>query len=293
MRRYLGIAFVVIAATLPAQQRLTTPDEGPVLRVETRLVEVHATVLDKRGRPVQGLSRESFAVLDSGLAQEVEIFEAEDSPLSLAILLDITGSMYEALPSIKSAAVGLIQQLRPGDSVAVFGFNQRVETLQDFTTDHKAAMLAVRRIRVIGRTALFDAVARVGSITARQNGKKVIVALTDGDDNASSLTRQRAVDCVKRHGIPLYLIAQGEAARNAKLMESLDEMGAQTGGHSFKAGSQRDLAEVFDAIAGDLKYSYMLAFRSRSGNTAWRPLKVTIANRRDLAVRCREGYYVD
>lgn len=293
MRVFPLAAVLALAAPAQPPARLTSTSDTPTFTAEARLVEIHAGVYDRRGRSVPGLARESFAVLDAGTPRQVEIFEPGEAPLTLAILLDVTGSMDSALPTLKIAANDLISQLRQGDSVAVFGFRDRLETVQDFTTDHKAAMLAVRRIRTEGRTALFDATARVSAITARQKGRKAIVVFTDGEDNASTLTRQRAMEAAKRHGIPCYLIAQGEALKSKRLIQTLEQMASDTGGDSFRVNKVKDIAEVFTAISRDLKSTYLLAFRAHAEERKWYPLAVSIRDRKDLKVRCREGYYLD
>jgi len=135
--------------------------EPVVFRVETRLVEVYATVRDNRGRYMDGLTQERFQVLDNGVPQTVTAFESNSARLSCAILIDTTGSMGGVLPVVKNSVVHLIDELRDEDSVGVYSFNTRLNRLQDFTEDKGAAKQAVLRTRAAGATALFDAIAEL------------------------------------------------------------------------------------------------------------------------------------
>lgn len=295
---------------------LTTEDEAPVAAGIRRWLEAGGRNAPRRilvhgaGEWLEADTTLSAAVLEKDLRARIRSnLETGAAPAGPAALFDqllavlpeagdawrtvIWAGRFPALPALKIAANDLISQLRQGDSVGVFGFRDRLETIQDFTADHKAAMLAVRRIRTEGRTALFDATARVSALTARQKGRKALVVFTDGEDNASTLTRQRAMEAAKRHGIPCYLIAQGEALKSRRLVETLEQMAADTGGDSFRVSKVNDIAEVFSAISRDLRNTYLLAFRARAEDRKWYPLAVSIRDRKDLKVRCRKGYYLD
>ncbi len=184
-------------------------------KTDVRLVEVYASVFDQKGSHVDGLTKDQFHILDEGAPQNLLTFEAETSDLTCAILLDTTGSMQGALPSVKNAVSELLAQMREGDSVGIFGFNSTLVTLQDFTGDHAAARRAVLRTRAAGATALFDAIAEVARDIGTRKGKKAIVLFTDGDDNASGLTADAAIKRVLETGVPVYAVAEGEARQNA------------------------------------------------------------------------------
>jgi VWFA-related protein len=101
------------------------------------------------------------------------------------------------------------------------------------------------------------------------------------------------MESAKRHGIPCYLIAQGGALKSKRLLQTLEQMAADTGGDSFRVNKIKDIAEVFTTISRDLKNTYLLAFRATAADRKWYPLAVSIRDRKDLKVRCREGYYLD
>ncbi len=256
-----------------------------------RLVEVYATVTDSRGRYVDNLTRGDFTILDQRSPQNITAFEPQSNEVSCVLLLDTTGSMELALPALKNAALRLIGDLRPEDSVAVYNFSDSVTELQPFTTDKAAAKRAVLRTQAFGDTALYDALARVGQDLAGRAGKKVVVLFTDGKDNASTLNPNAAIQRAKANGVPIYTIAQGEAIGHPDLLEQLAGISKATGGESFAIQKPSEIGRVFDKVSQDLTHGYLLSFQPpTSESPAWRPIQVTIGGPRSLKVRARDGY---
>jgi Ca-activated chloride channel family protein len=199
--------------------------------------------------------------------------------------------MLLSLPALKNAALRLISELRPEDSVAVYNFSESVTELQPFTTDKSAAKRAVLRTQAFGDTALYDALARVGQDLIGRAGKKVIVLFTDGKDNSSTLNPDAAVQRAKANGVPIYTIAQGEAIGHRDLLEQLAGISKATGGESFAIEKPSEIGRVFDKVSEDLTHGYLLSFQPPAAdNAAWRPIQVVVSGR-GLKVRAREGYY--
>ena len=165
-------------------------------------MEVYTTVVDGRGRYVDNLTVNQFSVLEEGQAKPVFAFENHNAAVSVALLFDTTGSMVDALPSLKSAALQLVNELRPTDTVAVYSFADAVTELQPFTEDKEAAKRAILKTHAQGITALYDALVRVNHDLAARPGKKVILVFTDGSDNSSMLSASTAIDRAKSRGIP-------------------------------------------------------------------------------------------
>jgi Ca-activated chloride channel family protein len=256
-----------------------------------RLVEVYATVTDSRGRYVDNLTRDGFSVMDQNSPQTITAFEPQSNEVSVVLLLDTTGSMLFALPALKNAALRLIAELRPEDSVAVYNFSESVTELQPFTTDKAAAKRAVLHTQALGDTALYDALARVGQDLTGRAGKKVIVLFTDGKDNASTLNPDTAIQRAKANGVPIYTIAQGEAIGHRDLLEQLAGISKATGGVAFAIEKPSEIGRVFDKVSEDLTHGYLLSFQPASSeNSDWRPIQVVVSGPRGLKVRAREGY---
>jgi len=257
-----------------------------------RLVEVYATVTDGRGRYVDNLTADQFTLLDQRAPQGITAFEPQSNEVSCVLLLDTTGSMLFALPALKNAALRLIAELRPEDSVAVYNFSDTITELQPFTNDKSSAKRAVLGTQAFGDTALYDALARVGQDLSGRAGKKVIVLFTDGKDNASTLNADSAIQRAKAAGVPVYTIAQGEAIGQKDLLEQLQSISKATGGVAFVVGKPSEIGRVFDKVSEDLAHGYLLSFQAPpSENADWHAIQVGIAGPRGLKVRARDGYF--
>jgi VWFA-related protein len=255
-------------------------------------VEVYATVTDGRGKYADHLNSDDFTILDEKSPQKITAFEPQSNEISCVLLLDTTGSMQLALPALKNAALRLISELRPEDSVAVYSFSDSVIERQPFTTDKAAAKRAVMRTQAFGDTALYDALARVGQDLAGRAGKKVIVLFTDGKDNVSTLNPDTAIQRAKAIGIPIYTIAQGEAIGHRDLLEQLEGISKATGGVAFAIEKPSEIGRVFDKVSEDLTHGYLLSFQApQTESPARRTIQVVIGGPRGLKVRAREGYY--
>lgn len=282
-----------VAAAAPNTALAPLPD-GPVFQAKGRIVEVYATVTDSRGRYVDDLGRDEFSIQEEGQPTPLFAFENQTSSVSVALLFDTTGSMTRTLPSLKRAAMQLIDELRREDSAAVYGFNDKVTEFQPFTTDKTALKRAALRAHPAGTTALYDALVRVSRDLAQRRGKKVIIVFTDGSDNASMLTEVAAVHRAKSWGIPIYTVAEGEALRHPHLVSRLADLSQATGGAPFLIQKLEDIGAAFQRMSEDLAHGYLLAFQPPpAGTNAWHKIAVGIAKRKGLLIRAREGYYAE
>jgi len=277
---------------LPSPGDAPLPATGHVFRADARLVEVHATITDERGRYVDGLRREQFTILDQGEPRPIAAFETHTSALSCALLLDTTGSMEPALPALKNAALKLIDELRDEDAVAVYTFQDSVSLPQPLTTDKRAAKRAVLRAVSGGQTALYDALVRVTRDIAGRSGKKVIIVFTDGADNVSALTAEAAVRRAKIAGVPVYAIAQGAALDSPVLLKQLESIASATGGLAYGIRGAGQIRAVFESVAEDLKHGYLLAYQPAPvQDREWRRIELRLSGAQGFKVRAREGYY--
>src|SRR5690348_12490100 len=246
----IALALGVLCSQILAQDSLGT------IKVDVRLVEVYATVLDNHGGFVDGLKVDNFQILEDGHPQKISIFENDADSLSCAILLDTTGSMRDALPRVRNSVVKLIDELGERDSVAIFTFDQQLAVRQDFTTDKDAAKRAVLRTRAQGSTALFDAISEASEELAKRRGKKALIVFTDGADNSSLLTADGAIAQARKVGIPLYAIAEGEATHSSELGKVLNELSENTGGVAYRVKKADEIEEIFQTIASNLRHLY-------------------------------------
>jgi VWFA-related protein len=268
------------------------PDFGHY-RIDARLVEVYATVLDERGHFVDGLPPEAFRVLENGKEQRLNHFESEAQSMHCAILLDTTGSMTNALPRLKNSVIDFIDELGPEDYVAIYTFTQQLAIQQDFTRDKDAAKRAVVRIRAGGRTALFNALSETAETMRNQPGKKAMVVFTDGDDNASILNSAAAVQRARSDGVPLFTIAEGQALDCPDLRKVLSNLSTSTGGAAFEVADPKSMVAVFERISSQLRHMYLLAYTPvlNPGDKDWRSIEVLVDGMQDAHIRAKAGYF--
>ncbi|HSS20164.1 MAG TPA: VWA domain-containing protein [Pyrinomonadaceae bacterium] len=202
----------------------TTPDEvddGDVIRVDTQLVSVPAVVTTNNGRPVTGLRAENFLLFENGQQQKIANFATTEAPFEIALLLDTSGSTREDLELIRRAAAAFVEALRPGDRVAIIGFNSmrqgqnvtaKVEVLSQLTDDRKKLRAAIEELGSSAGTPFYDALTRIADDVFREpprdevRGRRAVVALTDGVDSTSDADFLTARARLTRAGVAGYFI---------------------------------------------------------------------------------------
>ncbi len=208
------------AKTSPGSQTEEV-DEGDVVRVETQLVSVPAVVTNSAGRPLTGLRAENFLLFESGQQQKISNFATTEAPFEIALLLDTSGSTRVDVGLIRQAANAFIDALRPGDRVAIVGFNTarqgqamaaRVEVLSKLTGDRKLLRMAIDSLGSSNGTPFYDALERIANDVFNEapreevRGRRAVVALTDGVDSTSDSDFQTARSRLSRAGVACYFI---------------------------------------------------------------------------------------
>jgi Ca-activated chloride channel family protein len=255
------------------------------------LVEVYASVVDRDGRPVTGLTREDFTVLEDGRAQAISAFAAQEFPLSVAVAIDRSFSMAgRELPMARDAVSAFLGELRPGDQAMIVAIGSQVEVVAPLSTDRRAQQDAVARLQNWGTTGLYDAI--VQSIDAIQvaKGRRALLLLSDGTDRYSHASPGDARERARRSDVMVYPIVLGKTRPPL-----FAELAALTGGRSFQPRDARQLTETVHAIATELRLQYLVGYvPSRpiaSGEPQWRAITVRV-KRPDVTVRARDGYLV-
>ncbi|HXN46583.1 MAG TPA: VWA domain-containing protein [Bryobacteraceae bacterium] len=283
-----------LAAAVSGTPRRLLAQSDPSFSVDVRMVEVYATVFDDHGRYVDGLGRDGFEIRDEGQPQPIVDFGGTSDPLACAMLLDTTGSMEKVLPQVRSSILDFIDKLGPLESIAIYTFDTGLRLRQEFTTDKLAARRAVMRTRAGGETALFDALAQTAHEIAKRKGKKVIVLFTDGGDNASALDAVSAENTVRKFGVPVYTIAEGEALESNSLIGTLRDIARKTGGTASVVRKPADVSAVFDEIAKALQHTYLLSYKAPAvSEHGWRNIQVALRQTGKYKIRAKQGYFPD
>lgn len=254
---------------------------------EVNRVILWVTVTDKEDRLVSDLQGSSFKVFEDGQPQKVQEFTLEDRPIAMAIVLDSSGSMRDAMPEVHQAAAGFVGTLRPQDRALVIDFDDKVFLLQDLTSDQGLLKTSVTSTEALGSTALYDALHAAFRKLRGIDGRKAIVLLTDGDDTSSQFGYNRILEEAKAQNVLIYAIGLGDVKKSA-----LKEFSDTTGGRAFFIGKAKDLADVYQKIADELRRQYYISYST--SNKIWdgRFVKVEVkSDHADWNVRARRGYF--
>ncbi len=253
---------------------------------EVNRVVLWATVTDRQGRLLADLGRGDFRVLENGAPQTILEFGRELRPVTLAILLDTSGSMRETMKDVHEAAAAFVDTLGPEDQALVVTFDDKVLLIQDVTRDREKLAEAIESTEAVGSTVLYDALHASYRKLRAIPGRKAIVLLSDGMDEGSQLSRDRVIEEVKSSNVVLYAVGIGSAEK--KLLRELAEV---TGGRAYFADKVSELAGIYQQIALELKSQYVLTYET--SNTVWdgRWIEVRVeATSPDLRVRSRTGF---
>jgi len=307
-------AAAMVACTLAAPAMPQEPPaQGQTIKTQVSLVNLFVTVRDKNKRIVGDLKKEDFRIAEDNQEQKIAFYSKEVAlPITLALLLDTSGSEQFMLSAIQEAGSSFLRRiLRKGDEALVMSFDSDVDLLSDFTDDHGQLDRAVRRSRInipsggsiggnpgpvgsrqITGTALYDAIyLACGEKLNSEAGRKAVVIVTDAQDEGSKVRIEEAIEAAQRTDtvIHIILVADPRFGANTGAAKKLAE---ETGGRVLNASSEKKLMEAFDEISAELRSQYTLGYyptnSERDGK--FRKIKVETANR-DLKVLARKGYY--
>ena len=260
--------------------------------VDVQLVELFTTVLDRAGRPVDGLTRESFRVFEEGEEQQIRRFEqVRDLPIHAGILMDVSASMAERLGTTQEAAVQFFQQIvRPKDRAALITFNDYPHLAVKFTNEVDALAGGLAGLKAERGTSLWDSVIFSLYYFNGVRGQKALLILSDGEDESSKFGYEEALEYARRAGVTIYSIGLDLPRGPAK--KNLAELAEQTGGRSFFIDTADPLAGIYAQIEKELRSQYLIAYQSSSTDTsgAFRSVELEV-DRKDLEVKTMTGYY--
>jgi VWFA-related protein len=303
--------------------------EGDVIRFDTSLVTVPVTVLDRTGRYVPLLRRENFKVFENGVEQKIAYFATTDSPFSVVLLIDTSGSTQFRLEDIQNAAINFVGKLKPSDSVMVMSFDDRIQVLCKATTDRDVITKAIRRTRTGGGTRLYDA---VDDILVKQlktiTGRRAVVLFTDGVDTTSRrASYDSTIRLAEESDAPIYSVdydTSGAGTLNGgripggrgtilglplprpgipgssggatpgdyrRAIRYLHTISDMTGGRFYSGDSLFGIAQAFTWIAEELGRQYSIGYYpSVAGKEGERREIKVKSTEADLVVKARESY---
>ena len=273
------------------------------LREDAYEVRLDASVLDGSGRTVQTLNKEDFHVYEDGVPQTIAGFRHEDLPVSLGILIDSSGSMYDKRAAVDQASLDFVKLSNPLDEAFLVDFSWEAFIDQDFTNDPAKLKQGLSYIKSSGGTAIYDALLASADYLAKnaKHPKQVLLVITDGEDNASGASLEQAIRRIQDlDGPVIYTMGllfgqdtdKRESRHAKRVLETLSE---QTGGAAYFPRSLKDVDSIAAQVAEDIRTQYTIAYRSTKSPTlgGYREVHVEAKSKNfsRLTVRTRSGYF--
>jgi len=292
---YTAPLLILAAAGLLTAQKA---DDQAIFRTDTRLVVLPVTVVDKSGRLITTLPQSAFQVYENGALQQVKLFKREDVPVSMGLVIDNSGSMREKRQKVAAAAVALVKDSNKEDEAFVVNFNDDAYLDCDFTNDIEKMDQALSKINSSGGTAMRDAI-RMSIDYMREKAKKdkkVILVVTDGNDNASSYSLENLVKAAQQSGVLIYTIGllNEEERREAKQAKrALDLLTEATGGQAYYPKELADVERIAHQVAHDIRNQYTITYTpsNQALDGSFRQIKVVASGPGHPVARTRTGYY--
>jgi len=288
-------AIDVRARQSTAQKR----DEGTI-SVNVDLVNVLFAVTDKNGRFIRDLGQNQFKVFEDGRPQKITNFSADTNlPMTVALLVDTSGSVRDRLKYEQAAALEFFKStlIRSKDKALVIAFDSAVDLIQDYTDNLALLETSLSKMEVGGATSLYDAIFLAASEKlASQPGRRVIVVISDGDDNQSRVGIYEALLATQRNNVAIFAISTNAKGlggeRNTAGNNILKRLATETGGTAFFPEKFEDLSGNFREITQHLRSQYTLAYQSSNPilNGAFRRIRIDTMDKR-YVVKSRNGYY--
>lgn len=280
------------------------PDSAaPLVRVDSSLVLVPVQVTNSAGGMVTGLTRDKFRLLEDNTEQTISSFFTEDTPVSIGILFDSSGSMRPRMGKAAEAAAAFFRQTNPDDEFFLVGFNDHARLLVPFTRKAENIYGQIAHIRPTGRTSLLDAIyLGIAHMKQARHARKALVIFSDGGDNWSRHSVREIRNALLESDLQVYAMGIFDAdytekhpleERNGPAL--LDELTSLTGGRHFPVGEIDQLPEISERIGRELHSEYLLGYyptnAARDGK--YRQVKVVLhlPNARELHTSYRRGYY--
>jgi Ca-activated chloride channel homolog len=291
------VPFFAAVALVSAQPIFPETAPAATFRSEARLVVLNVSVIGADGKIVNNIPRSTFTVFENDEPQQITVFRQEDIPVSLGLVIDNSASMKEKRDRVAAAALAMIKASNPQDEVCVIHFNEEARLVQDFTGNLQQLESSLNKIQSSGETAMRDAV-RLGIEHLRTKGrrdKKVLVVVTDGDDNDSIETLSHLVRAAQQSDVIVYgigLLGSEEPHAADRARKALEELTSETGGRAWFPSQVADIARITPEIAHEIRNQYVIGYTPAdlAADGSFRRLRVEV-NYPHVQVRARSGYY--
>jgi VWFA-related protein len=282
-----------------ASGRQETQAQPPVFKAQSELVVLHVNVFDGRSDSVSNLPQDAFRVTEDNEPQTITFFNGEDVPVAVGLIVDNSGSMITRRPMVLAGTKAFAESSHPQDELFTIVFNEHIrhglpETVK-FTQNRTLIEVAVSRFPAGGQTALHDAVvAGLEHLNEASHQKRVLVVLSDGEDNASVHSEDAMLALAARSNALIYTVSTARLAANIGNPGLLKKLAQRSGGVAYAPRSEQEVVNAFSEIAGNIRRGYSLGYvpTNATHDGRYRRVKVSVraAGHRNLTVIARDGY---
>jgi len=292
-----GLALVVHAASGPRGRQ----ESQPAFKATSELVVLHVSVEDSHGRRVAGLTEDAFSVYDNHAPQPIKMFSADEVPASIGLLIDNSASMWPHRDLMVASVLAFAGMSHPDDEIFVLAFNEEVRTAWPPTVIADADRTAFRtaltdNITARGMTALYDSIVDgIGRVMSGRHTRQVILIVSDGGDNASDASLERALKLAHESDAAVYTVSLVDPQSHESDPGFLRKLSRSSGGESFMPKRPSEVSKAFEEIARDIRSSYTIAYvpphQAESGERRTVRVAAKSPTGKPLIVRTRDGYF--
>ena len=292
----------------PDDVRHDTPGQvikqGQTLHIDVDLALVNVTVTDPYNRLITGLDPDNFRIFENNVEQEIQYFSAEDVPISIGVIFDLSGSMANKVGKAKEAALQFFKTANPQDEFFLVSFNDRAEVMSTFTSNVEDLQSRILSASAKGRTALLDAIyLGLNEMRNARNAKRALLIISDGGDNNSRYSEKDIKRLVREADTQLYSVGifdpfeyRSRTPEELSGPSLLTEVTELTGGRAFTVENVNELPDIATKIGAELRNQYILGYHpsNKSHDARWRKIKIKLRAPKGLpplSVYAKTGYY--
>lgn len=287
-----AILWLAAAGVSPCQEPAKPGPDYLTLSVKSQLVELYFTVTEDKRR-VSELNGSDLSLYEDGARREIHRLDAGETPLQIALLLDISQSMREALYTTQEAAVSFLDSLRPNDRVALIAFSADVRIAPQLTEDRSPIIAAIRSTQARGITRLYDALLLSMRYLSGKEGRKAIVVFSDGEDTARRSSLEMVINGATRYGFPIYSIYAQTGSTSGDFRKVLRQLTEINSGRMFMVEHERDLRAAFAETAAELRAAFVAGYYTQAApDGRWHEVKLTHTNP-GFKIHTRAGFFAD
>jgi Ca-activated chloride channel family protein len=284
----LAVVSVLLVSVSKAQ-------DDDVVRVDSSIVVLNATIRDAQNKPISGLTQKDFKIFEDGEQQQIVSFESQEAPFAAVILFDTSGSMEERISIARSAAINFLDGLRGDDVAAIYRFDSKTDLVQDFS-DSRDISDKIFDLKARGMTVLNDAVVKaVQELDKRPEKRKAVIILSDGEDTASRASAEKALKAALAANVTIYSVDMSDisfsGSQHRQNQGVLRNFAQKTGGVFISTENGVALRDALKGIVDELQIQYTIAYEPPKvkHDGKWHALDLHVA-RPNLVIRTRQGY---